>query len=794
MSLRHAIRAALVTTVGGSALAVVPLAGTAHADVDAPAAAAALDLPAGVTVTATGGAPITRAVADTTADPATRFNDLPTQGSSYLMLSTGDAGAVFEGVPTSQLSTDIGQDEAPDEASVTLTVAAGTPNAGCLFVDFAFGTEEATGYASGGEGVDDELTIVSGGTDRAVNAGDGYFAQDDPNTSAPRDWPADAAPHYQVNDLEYWHKPGDPGDPLPGTAEDPYLPAVTGLNNVTTRDTARVPIDVSTGDVQVTLRVSDAPAMGNGDVDSVGFFDNVRLRTGCANSVGVEPHPDNREVPAACCGVIRGIRGVGNALAYDPVPSTDEIERYDSPANGWRSPSNGPVELRFRWYRTSLSYRYYGDMRRWDVIPNADRQSYVPTAVDRGKVLIVLVTGVVDGRRYETFPSTNDAGTWYVTTAIQNGTFQEGVAPVISGPADGSASVGDTLSAQIGNTVPRQDTYTWQWYAKAVGATGLGTAISGATAQNLVIGDAQAGKVITVQATAKRDQFDSKAWASDPYGPVELQRWQEKPSPVVVTDGSPKVGETLSVDTGAWQPAPTSYSYQWKRNGTIIAGATTPTYLLKAADAGATLTVDVAGVLTGYPQEPRPSAGVPVAGEAMLGAPVTVSGTAKVGARLTGSAAGWVPSTASLNYQWYAGTTLLQSGYRTTLIVPASAAGRRVVLKVTGTRAGYESLARTSAATAVVARGTLSAGSVAITGTLRTGQVVRAYVGGWSPAPVSVAYRWKIGTAYVTGTAGTLSYLRLPARARGKRITLVVTIRKTGYNTVVRAVASGVVR
>ncbi|NHA00024.1 hypothetical protein G5V59_06850 [Nocardioides sp. W3-2-3] len=183
----------------------------------------------------------------------------------------------------------------------------------------------------------------------------------------------------------------------------------------------------------------------------------------------------------------------------------------------------------------------------------------MPTAVDRGMVLIVLVTGVVDGRRVETFPSTNDAETWYVTTAIQNGTFQEGVAPVISGPAGGAPSVGDTLTAQIGNTVPRQDTYAWQWYAKTPGSTGLGTAISGATAQTLVIGDAQAGKVISVQATARRDQFDPKAWPSDPYGPVRLQEWQQTPAPVVVSDGTPKVGETLSVDTGAWLPTPTSY-------------------------------------------------------------------------------------------------------------------------------------------------------------------------------------------------------------------------------------------
>ncbi|NHA00025.1 hypothetical protein G5V59_06855 [Nocardioides sp. W3-2-3] len=39
---------------------------------------------------------------------------------------------------------------------MTLTVAAGTANAGCLFVDFAFGTEEVLGLTSTTAGDDDE--------------------------------------------------------------------------------------------------------------------------------------------------------------------------------------------------------------------------------------------------------------------------------------------------------------------------------------------------------------------------------------------------------------------------------------------------------------------------------------------------------------------------------------------------------------------------------------------------------------------------------------------------------------
>lgn len=58
-------------------------------------------------------------------------------------------------------------------------------------------------------------------------------------------------------------------------------------------------------------------------------------------------------------------------------------------------------------------------------------------------------------------------------------------------------------------------------------------------------------------------------------------------APALTTDGSPAVGETISVDTGTWTHYPTSYTYQWKRDGSSIGGATSSSYTLVTADAGA---------------------------------------------------------------------------------------------------------------------------------------------------------------------------------------------------------------
>ncbi|MDO9458455.1 hypothetical protein [Nocardioides sp.] len=782
MSFKRVALSGLVLAVSGSLLASVPLAAPASADVTSPQATTALDLPAGVTVAGFTGSPLSRAVADTALDPAVAFNDFPSRGSSYVMLSSGDATKVFEGVPTSQLSTDVGNDGAPDASSLTLTVAAGTANTGCLLVDFALGTEEALGYSEGTAG--DRLSIVNDGRDYAVNAGRGYFSQST--------WQAEPK-LYQVYALGYWHKPGDPLDPEPGTAEEPRLAPVTGLNNVTSRDTARIPLDLAGGDEVVTIKVEDAT---NGDLDSVAFVDDVRLAPSCDNGTGVEPEPENRDIPNSCCGIIRGIRGVGNALVYDPVPTTETIERYDAPANGWRSPSGVPVELRFRWYRTTTPNKNSGNMAAWTAIPNADRQTYVPTSVDRGKVLIVLVTGVVDGRRVETFPATSTADAWYVTLPIDNGTFVEGGGPVISGPADGSAAVGDTLTAQIGSTVPRQDTYEWQWYAKNPGGTGVGSPVSGANAQTLVIPESLAGKVLTVRATAQRASFQDRSWDSPAYGPIELQSWTSTPSPQIVDDGTPRNGETLTVVTGAWAPEPGSYSYQWKRDGAVIPGATSASYTLKDADVGVPVTVDVSGVKTGYPLVPRASQPVTPAGQTMTGAPVTITGTAAMGELLTGGpgAADWVPSYARLTYAWYAGQTLVQSGASRNYRVTPAVVGQRITLAVTATKSGFDPKTTLSEPTAVVARGRLTAGTVQISGTPKVGSTVRASTGYWKPTPVTFTYRWKIGSRLVAGAAGRRSTLTLPRSAKGKRVTLVVTGTKAGYTTLARSVVSAKVK
>lgn len=62
---------------------------------------------------------------------------------------------------------------------------------------------------------------------------------------------------------------------------------------------------------------------------------------------------------------------------------------------------------------------------------------------------------------------------------------------------------------------------------------------------------------------------------------------------VPAISGSSTQGATLSASTGAWSNSPSSFAYQWNRDGIAIAGATASTYATSAADVGHLISVTV---------------------------------------------------------------------------------------------------------------------------------------------------------------------------------------------------------
>jgi hypothetical protein len=785
----------------------------------APARSAEVDPHEAAIVVAEAQARVAVAVSGSSSVETQKFNDFSTDGADpYVVVSTGNADDMLLASPlsaddpdTAELdpepepavpsqSTDRGGDGVPDSSTVTLTVAPpANPVANeCLYVDFALASEQTLGGTSG-DTFSIRRTAPEANQEFAMNAGANYPTQ---SIQGYPTWPSAPVP-YSTQSTNYWHKPGDVKfDLRDAQLNTPRLERWTRLNNVTTRDTARVPLDFSgVGENVVRLTVADAGDDG-GYFDTAAMIDHVRFAH-CGVNAG--PTPVSYGVNEGF-GSLRGDRRVGWPLTYDPVPTTQAIERYDAENNGWTTPSGeGHVELRFRWYRTKYTctqQRYSTDFGEWAPIPNADRQTYVPDALDYNRCLMVLVTGVADGFVSATRPLISEAQTnpdrWYVSVPIDKGVFQDGATPsiVLDEPEQddrpGRPEVGETLMARPVATRPLQDNWEYQWYAN-------GSKILGATSASLPLQAPQIGKSITVMATATRGQFEDRSWTSEPTS-VVLGNVMESSGGVTVTPATPTVDDTLTAAPGPicevpepsggacegkW-PLGTSFTYQWTRDGKVISTATHPTYTTSTLDVGKTLRVIVGGAKVGYDAVSVTSGAVGVLGRPMTGTTPTISGTPKVGRQLQGSVESWAPAGATLRYDWYAGGTLLQSSLVRTLTVPPSAVDKRIELRVTGSYTGYETLTMPSSLTARVARGTLTAGSPRIIGSAKVGTRLTASPGYWGPSGVRLAYQWKVGRSLVTGPKGKRSTFVVPRTARGKRIAVIVTGTLAGYTTVKR--------
>ena len=57
--------------------------------------------------------------------------------------------------------------------------------------------------------------------------------------------------------------------------------------------------------------------------------------------------------------------------------------------------------------------------------------------------------------------------------------------------------------------------------------------------------------------------------------------------PVDHVDGVPDTGNADREPGHRWSPTPDRYGYQWKRNGSVVSGATYADYTVRAEDVGA---------------------------------------------------------------------------------------------------------------------------------------------------------------------------------------------------------------
>lgn len=253
----------------------------------------------------------------------------------------------------------------------------------------------------------------------------------------------------------------------------------------------------------------------------------------------------------------------------------------------------------------SFSYQWYrvdAVSGKATAISKATKSSYTATAADQGRILKAKVKVKRSG--YPTL-SRLALGSARVAPGIT------GVTPKLNST---KPKVGTELVADPGAWRPDEVSLAYQWYRGS-------KAISGATSATYKVTSADYRQKLRVKVTGSAPDHVSVVKYSAYTTAVAVGAFTNQAPPVVQRGADPvtavAVGDELKVTKGTWTPAPAKYTYQWYRvdaagKALAVAGATTSTYTVTAADAGGSILAKVTVAANGVTTRSVSSASVTV--------------------------------------------------------------------------------------------------------------------------------------------------------------------------------------
>ncbi|MGO9900193.1 MAG: C1 family peptidase [Solirubrobacteraceae bacterium] len=230
------------------------------------------------------------------------------------------------------------------------------------------------------------------------------------------------------------------------------------------------------------------------------------------------------------------------------------------------------------WSPAASSYAYQWQRSAnggstWASISGATGTTYVLESPDVGALVRVQVT------------ATNSNGQGIASTQvgpIASDAPASSALPAISG----TAKQGQTLKTTNGTWSPAATSYSYQWQRSSNKGTSW-SAIAGATGATYVTASADLAASLRVVLTAI-NSYGQVSASSAAFGPIGSAAPASTALPAI--SGTAKQGQTLKTTNGTWNPAATSYSYQWQRSSnkgtswSSIARASDASYTLASAD------------------------------------------------------------------------------------------------------------------------------------------------------------------------------------------------------------------
>lgn len=242
-----------------------------------------------------------------------------------------------------------------------------------------------------------------------------------------------------------------------------------------------------------------------------------------------------------------------------------------------------------RWKPSAVqvSYQWFADGQK---LKKSKRSTIRLTEARLGQRLTVTATASKLG--YPTRSVTSAP-----TEAVLPGQISNTIAPAVRG----QAKVDETLSLDVGSWSPKPESLTVQWYADGQPIEGVEP---GAT--SLPLTPDLVDTTISATVTASHAGYESVAATTAPTAQVAPGTFRVSTPPSIL--GTPKLGQTLSVQAGGYTPSDATVEYQWLRDGEPVLNATGPTYQISNLDLGthlsARLTLSRAGYTTATADSP----------------------------------------------------------------------------------------------------------------------------------------------------------------------------------------------
>lgn len=267
----------------------------------------------------------------------------------------------------------------------------------------------------------------------------------------------------------------------------------------------------------------------------------------------------------------------------------------------------------------------------------------------------------------------------------------------------GVARVGRRLTAVPGAWGPTGVALSYQWLDR-------GFEIPGATGSTLTVPASVEGGRLAVRVTGAVagspavDRTSTETTVILPSDGSTDPDPEPEPDPEVVAgtpqiSGTPRAGQVLTAVPGTWGPAGVVLGYTWTAGGVPV--GTGPTLAVTNALAGRPITLTVRGDLGGA-SAVRSSAPTAAVRGVLSTAKPRVAGKAKVGRTLRARAGSWGPGKVTLRLTWFRNGTKVRTG--TSYRLTRKDAGKRISVRVTGSRQHFDTVTVRSAKTARVRR------------------------------------------------------------------------------------------